>query len=165
MGVLTPLAIRIGAVPWLPRLLPQITWLDNKLQRLSRGRVGLLDLAGLPNLALTVPGRISGEPRTTPLLCVPDGPGRLVAGSSFGVSTTPAWVHNLRAAETAWIREAGRGSNVVAQELTGQDRERAWAIMCRVWPNFALYERRADRLIPVFRLAPASASDERNEDE
>jgi hypothetical protein len=33
MGLLTPLAIRIGAVPWMPRLLPQIVWTDRRLQR------------------------------------------------------------------------------------------------------------------------------------
>ncbi|WP_017545355.1 nitroreductase/quinone reductase family protein, partial [Nocardiopsis prasina] len=82
MGLFTPLAVRIGALPWLPRLLPQITWLDRRLHRLSRGRLGLLDLAGLPNTVLTVKGRKSGRPRTTPLLCVPDGPDRLGGGSS-----------------------------------------------------------------------------------
>ncbi|MBR8740618.1 nitroreductase/quinone reductase family protein [Nocardiopsis sp. MG754419] len=155
MGVLTPLAVRIGALPWMPRLLPQITWLDTRLQRLSRGRIGLLDIAGLPHLLLTVRGRVSGAPRATPLLCAPEGADRLVAGSAFGAPTTPAWVHNLRAAPTASVAEAGRSTTVVAVELSSEERERAWATLCRVWPNFALYERRTDRLIPVFRLTPA----------
>ncbi|MBQ1080570.1 nitroreductase family deazaflavin-dependent oxidoreductase [Nocardiopsis sp. B62] len=154
MGLFTPLAVRIGALPWLPRLLPQITWLDRRLHRLSRGRLGLLDLAGLPNTVLTVKGRRSGRPRTTPLLCVPDGPDRLVAGSSFGAPATPAWVHNLRAARTAEIERSGRLVTVRAEELSGAARDRAWARMSEVWPNFALYQRRTDRVIPVFRLTP-----------
>ena len=56
MGLLTPLANRIGAIPWLPRFLPQIVWVDKALHRVSGGRVTVLDLAGLPNLNLTVRG-------------------------------------------------------------------------------------------------------------
>ena len=71
MNLLTPLAVRIGAIPWMPKLLPQITATDKFIQRVSKGRVTILDIAGLPNLMLTVNGRKSGVPRTTPLLCVP----------------------------------------------------------------------------------------------
>lgn len=56
MGLLTPLAVRIGAIGWLPRLLPQITWIDTRLQTVTRGRLGLLTIAGLPNLLLMVRG-------------------------------------------------------------------------------------------------------------
>ena len=80
MGLLTPVAIRIGAIEWMPKLLPQVVWLDKNLHRLSRGRVTVLDIAGLPNLNLTVKGKKSGIERTTPLLCVPDGDTILIAG-------------------------------------------------------------------------------------
>lgn len=156
MGLLTPLAARIGALPWVPRLLPQITRLDRGLQRISRGYVGLLDLAGLPNIMLTVYGRVSGEPRSTPLLCVRDGAHLLIAGSAFGTPRTPQWARNLRAASTALVEKAGRTVEVEAEELTLHERDRAWALMCLVWPNFALYEQRTDRLIPVFRLTPVA---------
>ena len=98
MGLLTPLAVRIGSVSWMPRLLPQIVAVDKSLHRLSGGRVTLLDIAGLPNLTLTVVGRKSGVPRSTPLLCVPHDGGWLVAGSYFGGPKMPLWVGNLRAA-------------------------------------------------------------------
>lgn len=156
MGLLTPLAVRIGAISWIPRLLPQITRLDRGLQRFSRSRIGILDLAGLPNIMLTVSGRISGEPRSTPLLCVHDGAYLLIAGSSFGAPRTPEWVLNLREASTALVEKSGRKIEVEAEELTFRERDRAWSLMCLVWPNFALYERRTDRLIPVFRLTPVS---------
>lgn len=152
MGLLTPLAVRIGAIAWLPRLLPQITWIDIRLQAVSRGRLSLLTLAGLPNLLLTVRGRTSGIDRTTPLLCVPDQDGWLIAGSMFGGPSTPAWVHNLRSAPTARIRVRHRDVKVTATELSDDDRSRAWTLMLRTWPNYALYEARTSRLIPVFRL-------------
>src|SRR3954469_12835258 len=99
MGLLTPLAIKIGSIPWMPKLLPQITATDKFIQRVSNGRVTILDIAGLPNLMLTVKGRKSGVPRTTPLLCVPSESGHLSAGSSFGGEKKPVWVVNVRAAE------------------------------------------------------------------
>jgi len=154
MGLLTPLAVRIGAIAWLPRLLPQITWIDTRLQAVTRGRLSLLTIAGLPNLSLTVRGRTSGIDRTTPLLCVPDHDGWLIAGSMFGGPSTPAWVHNLRAATAGRIRFHHRDVEVIATELADDDRSLAWALMLRAWPNYALYEARTSRLIPVFRLTP-----------
>jgi deazaflavin-dependent oxidoreductase (nitroreductase family) len=154
MGLLTPVAIRMGAIPWLPKLLPQIVWLDKTLHRLSRGRVTVLDLAGLPNLYLTVTGKKSGIERTTPLLCIPDGETILIAGSYFGGPKTPLWVGNLRAADgAATIQYERQRVPVTATELAGEDRAAAWQHMLETWPNYAKYEERTDRLIPVFRLA------------
>src|SRR5690349_24699909 len=104
MGLLTPLAVRIGAIPWMPKLLPQITWIDKMLQRLTRGRLTILDIAGLPNLMLTVVGRKSGVARSTPLLCVPDGDDILIAGSYFGGPKQPVWVVNVEANPEVTVR-------------------------------------------------------------
>lgn len=155
MGLLTPLAVRIGAISWMPKLLPQIVWVDTRLQKASRGRVTVLDIAGLPNLALTVPGRKSGIPRTTPLLCVPHDGGWLIAGSYFGGPDMPLWVANLRATDRARIRVDARDVEVDWSEVEGEERDRMWQVMLRTWPNFAKYEERTSRRIPVFYLTPA----------
>lgn len=152
MGLLTPLALKIGSLEWLPKVLPQIVWVDTHLQKASRGRVSVLDIAGLPNLMLTVAGRRSGIPRETPLLCVPDGGTWLIAGSNFGGPRMPVWVTNLRAADTAHIRFGTLETDVRSEELSGEARETAWHTMLATWPNYAKYEQRTDRLIPVFRL-------------
>jgi deazaflavin-dependent oxidoreductase (nitroreductase family) len=154
MGMLTPLAIRIGALAWMPRLLPQITWLDRLLQRVTRGRWSILRIAGLPNLMLTVAGRRSGTCRSTPLLCVPYGDGELVAGSNFGGAKPPVWVVNVRAADTVTVSTGGHSRTAVARELTGEERSVAWAHMVETWPNYARYAERTDRVIPVFLLTP-----------
>ncbi|MEI5675365.1 MULTISPECIES: nitroreductase family deazaflavin-dependent oxidoreductase [unclassified Nocardioides] len=154
MGLLTPLAVRIGALPWMPRLLPQVVWTDRRLQSLTGGRYSVLDIAGLPNLVLTVMGRKSGLPRSTPLLCVPYDGRWLVAGSYFGGPEMPVWVHNLRAAGEATVRVGRTSYDVTAREVTGDERADLWQVMLRTWPNFATYEKRTDRVIPVFELAP-----------
>ena len=153
MGLFTPLAIRIGALEFMPKLLPQVVWVDTRLHKYSRGRVTVLDIAGLPNLNLTVTGRKSGVERTTPLLCVPDGDTILIAGSYFGGPKTPLWVGNLRAANGEAKVELGKERfAVTARELADPERAEAWLHMLRTWPNYAKYEQRTDRLIPVFRL-------------
>jgi deazaflavin-dependent oxidoreductase (nitroreductase family) len=154
MGLLTPLAIRIGGISWLPKYLPQIVWVDRTLQRLSRGRFTLLDIAGLPNLLLTVRGRKSGVERSTPLLCVPYGDSYLIAGSYFGGPKEPIWVANLEAAMSGRLRINGKTSPFRARRLDGDDRARAWQHMLQTWPNFAKYEQRTNRTIKVFELTP-----------
>jgi deazaflavin-dependent oxidoreductase (nitroreductase family) len=154
MNPLRAVAIRIGGSSWMPRFLPAIVWLDRRFQRLTRGRYGLPDLGGLPNLLLTVPGRKSGLPRSTPLLCVPDGDDFLVAGSNWGGPKEPIWVANLEAALSGELRFRGRTRRFTARRLVGDERSAAWRHMNRTWPNFAKYEQRSGRSIKVFRLTP-----------
>jgi deazaflavin-dependent oxidoreductase (nitroreductase family) len=151
-------AILIGSWAWVPNYLAQITAIDKFIQRRTKGAWSLLRLAGLPGVLLTVPGRKSGVPRSTPLLCTPYGDGVLIAGSNFGGPNLPVWVGNLRAADHALIRFEGADTEVVASELNGADRAEAWTRMINTWPNYRLYEERiADgRTIPVFWLRPAA---------
>ncbi len=154
MGVLTPVAVKIGAIGWMPRFLPQIVVADTFLLRVTGQRYGLLDLGGLPNITLRVPGRRSGIVRDTRLLAVPRGDAWLIAGSYFGGPDMPQWVLNVRAADTVEVDDHGRRQTMTWRELAGVDRDRAWSEMVRVWPNFDLYVARTQRQIPVFLLEP-----------
>lgn len=154
-GPLQPLAVRIGAISWMPRLLPGIVRTDKALQRATRGRVTILDVAGLPNLMLTTVGRKSGLPRSTPLLCVPDGDRILIAGSNFGGPKEPLWVKNIEATPAVTARFRAESFALVARRLEGAERASAWQTMLATWPNFARYEQRTDRQIKVFELVAA----------
>ncbi len=135
-------------------MLPLIEKCDVRLQSATKGRVSVLDIAGLPNIVLRVPGRKTGNVRSTPLLCVPQDGGWLIAGSYFGNPKLPVWVLNLRACETAEVVHRGKTRIVTWREITGTEREQAWQTLLDTWPNFAIYEQRTERLIPVFFLAP-----------
>jgi deazaflavin-dependent oxidoreductase (nitroreductase family) len=139
----------------MPNLLPQIVAVDRTLERVSGGRLTLLDLAGLPNLVLTTTGRKSGEPRRTPLLCVPTPDAVLIAGSYFGGPKEPLWVANIEAHPHVTITMDGTTRRMAAQRLEDDARAAAWERMLRVWPNFARYEARTNRRIKVFALTPA----------
>ena len=153
MGLLTPVAIQIGSISWMPKLLPQIVFVDKLIQGGTRGKLTILDVAGLPNLMLTVTGRKSGLPRSTPLLCVPYGDAILIAGSYFGGPKEPLWVKNIEANPEVTVRFKGKTSAMNARLLDGDDRAAAWQAMLKTWPNFAKYEERTDRHIKVFELA------------
>jgi deazaflavin-dependent oxidoreductase (nitroreductase family) len=158
MTMFTPLAIWIGGISWLPRFLPQITAIDKLLQRITRGRVSLVGIAGLPSMMLTVVGRKSGIPRSTPVLCVPYEDGHLVAGSNFGGPTEPVWVLNVRAAQQAGqpvgVRLGSLEQRAGVREVEGPERDVVWRHMLKTWPNYAKYAERTGRTIPVFFLAP-----------
>jgi deazaflavin-dependent oxidoreductase (nitroreductase family) len=156
MRLFTPIAIWMGSLSWLPRFLPQITAMDKFLQRVTKGKWSFLRLAGLPSLLLTVAGRKSGVLRSTPMLCVPYEGGHLVAGSNFGGPTQPVWVLNVRAAETVTVTVNGKAREAVPRELTGEERAVAWEYMQKTWPNYAKYEERTHRVIPVFLMEPAA---------
>ena len=154
MNPMTRLAVLVGRQSFMPRFLPQIVWLDRTIHRLTRERFSLLSLAGLPELFLTVRGRRSGEPRTTPLLCVPHEGGWVVAGSNWGAPKLPIWVLNLRAAGEAEVTFKGRHTAVHARQAEGEERAALWRVMNRTWPNYDHYASRTDREIPVFVLTP-----------
>jgi deazaflavin-dependent oxidoreductase (nitroreductase family) len=156
MNLLRPVAIWMGSLSWLPRFLPQITAMDKFLQRITRGRWSFLRLAGMPSMMLTVLGRKSGVARSTPMLCVPYKGGHLVAGSNFGGPTEPIWVLNVRAADRVTVTVNGRTHDAVPRELTGEERAEAWEHMLKTWPNYAKYEERTHRVIPVFWFTPTT---------
>lgn len=156
-GVLRPLAVRVGALSWMPRLLPLVVRTDKVLHAGTRGRLSVLDVAGLPNMMLTTIGRRSRLPRSNPLLCVPDGDRILIAGSYFGGPREPLWVKNIEANPHVTVRIRGRFHELTARRLTGPARDAAWATMTDVWPNFTRYEQRTSREIKVFELRDPSS--------
>jgi deazaflavin-dependent oxidoreductase (nitroreductase family) len=155
MNILTAVAIKLGGLSWLPRFLRQITAMDKFVQRITKGQWSFLRIAGLPSMMLTVIGRKSGVARSTPMLCVPYGDGQLVAGSNFGGAKAPVWVLNVRAADRVTVTVDGVTHDAVPRELTGEERAVAWAHMLETWPNYAKYEERTHRVIPVFLMVPA----------
>lgn len=153
---LTPAAIWIGRQDATRENSHLVVRIDRWLDRISRGRVPLLRLAGLPTLMLHVPGRKSGVPRSTPLLCASWRNGMVIVGSNWGGESMPAWVHNLRVAGEDAVSMSVYGARlpVDVREVSGAERAEAWEAAMRVWPNYAIYAERTSRTIPVFHLTP-----------
>lgn len=128
---------------------------DRALQRLSRGRLSLTELGGLPFLMLHTVGRRTGQPRATPLIYARMDGGYIVVGSNWGQPGQPAWALNLRAAPAAEVEIRGRRRAVSARVLDGEERAEAWKLLLEFWPAYDDYAgRAAGRELWVFLLTP-----------
>ena len=132
-------------------------WVREQVERYERtgGREAstLLD-TGLPVIIVTTRGNRSGKLRKTPLMRVEHDGEYALVGSMGGAPKHPVWVHNLRAdPEAVTIQDGPEPFDAEVREVTGDERAELWQVMLRTWPNFATYEKRTDRVIPVFELA------------
>ncbi len=145
----------IARRPSVMRAAPAVVRLERLVRRLSGGRHGVLDIAGLPSMELTVTGRKSGLPRTVSLLYVPDGPDTyLLVGSNWGRPGHPAWSANLDAAEHAEIHSGGEHFKVRVRRLAGPERDSAWQRAVAYWPGYTMEQRLAGpRLFRIYQLS------------
>lgn len=130
---------------------PLMRWADRLASwRARRARGSTL---GIRLLVLTTVGRTSGRPRSTPLAWFSDGDAWLVVASSGGDASNPGWYRNLAAhPDEATIELGGKTIPVTATELHDDDRAAAWERIKASAKQFARYERKTDRQIPVVRL-------------
>jgi deazaflavin-dependent oxidoreductase (nitroreductase family) len=110
----------------------------------------------IKQVLLTVPGRKSGEVRTTPLLYFTQDDDVILIASSFGRDKHPAWYLNLRAAGEAELTSKGRSGRYRAVEVDDDaERERLLALGAQMFSAYGGYVKRTSRRIPVMRLTPA----------
>lgn len=130
--------------------------LDHPMLRLTGGRHSLSSLlAGLPVVTVTTIGAKSGQPRSLPLVALPDGDNVILIASNFGQKHHPAWYYNLRAHPEAQLTYNGQTVTYLARETDGEDRERCWQRAVDLYSGYSLYKQRArHRKIPVMLLTP-----------
>jgi deazaflavin-dependent oxidoreductase (nitroreductase family) len=104
-------------------------------------------------LLLNAKGRVSGEPRTMPLIHRTDGDRWVLVASKGGAPANPSWYENLRANPDVTIQVKGEEIPVRASTAEGQERDRLWSLMTEVWPAYDKYQARTDREIPVVVLS------------
>ncbi|MEA2331226.1 MAG: hypothetical protein QOH58_1364 [Thermoleophilaceae bacterium] len=157
---------------WLRRMVrlsgavPPISWLyartlhhaDRAVYRLTGGRATFVSwVTGLPIVMLTTTGAKSGRRITLPLVGLPEDDRMVIIASNYGQHSNPSWYYNLRANPRATIEFDGITRDVVARELTGDERERQYARGIEIYPGWTQYRTRAShRQIPVMELAPAA---------
>jgi deazaflavin-dependent oxidoreductase (nitroreductase family) len=154
LNPLPRVARALGRHAWLMRLAPVILSLDRLLHRVSRGRLTLVGLAGLPSLRLLTTGRKTGLTRSSNLLYTPYGDRYVLVGSGWGRPQHPAWTVNLMANPDATIVVRGRAVPVTAHRVTGPELDGIWALAVDGWPGYEVERRMADRDFRVFVLTP-----------
>jgi deazaflavin-dependent oxidoreductase (nitroreductase family) len=107
---------------------------------------------GVPTLVLTTTGRKSGQQRRSAMIYGQHGDAFVVIASQGGAPVHPNWYLNLEAEPSVELQVGAEHFAARARTAEGEERERLWALMASIWPNFNVYQTRTDRRIPVVVL-------------
>ena len=123
------------------------------LQWVTRNRFGW-NMAGMPVIELTTIGRKSGEHRSTMLTSpVKDGDSYVVVASKGGSDSHPAWFLNLRDNPSVEVVIENRPRESRAARIaTETERARLWPIITSRFANYAGYQEKTEREIPLVLL-------------
>jgi deazaflavin-dependent oxidoreductase (nitroreductase family) len=131
----------------------------------SRGQVDFYEgsggtegntLRGMPVVILTTLGAKSGKLRKVPLMRVEHDGSYAVVASLGGAPKNPIWYYNLVANSLVELQDGPVKQDMTARELAGDEKAAWWERAVAAYPDYASYQRRTDRAIPVFVLEPIS---------
>jgi F420H(2)-dependent quinone reductase len=132
-------------------------WVRDQVELIeSSGGTEGTTLRGMPVILLTTLGKNTGKLRKTPLMRVEED-GHYAAVASLGGSPKhPVWYFNVLAHPQVELQDGPVKSDMVAREVFGEEKARWWEIAVKAFPNYADYQAKTDRQIPVFVLDPVS---------
>ena len=110
------------------------------------------DLRGRPIIVLTTLGAKTGMLRKTALMRVEHDGRYCVVASKGGAPENPVWHHNLRAHPLCELQDRAEKHDYRARLVEGDERELWWQRACEVWPDYANYQQKTERLIPLWVL-------------
>ena len=129
-------------------------WTRNMIDdlRANGGTPSSGPLVGRPLAIMTSKGAKTGQDRIAIVTYHRDGDEFVIAATKGGAEENPAWYHNLVAHPEATFEAANDTFQVIAREATGDERQRLYDEHARLYPEFAAYPSKANRVIPVFVL-------------
>lgn len=114
-------------------------------------------LRGMPVIILTMRGATSGKLRKIPLMRVEHEGAYAAVASLGGAPSNPAWYRNLVADPRVELQDGPTRRDMVAREVTGEEKARWWERAVTAFPDYAHYQAKTDRVIPLFVVEPAPA--------
>ncbi|GAA2696702.1 MULTISPECIES: nitroreductase family deazaflavin-dependent oxidoreductase [Actinosynnema] len=111
-------------------------------------------LRGMPVIVLTTLGAKSGKIRKSPLMRVEHEGRYAIVASLGGAPKHPVWYHNVVAHPHVELQDGPVRKEYVAREVTGDEKARWWERAVAAFPDYADYQRKTEREIPVFVLDP-----------
>lgn len=124
-----------------------------ELYMASGGKEGT-ELKGRPVILLTTIGAKTGKIRKTPLMRVEHEGEYAVVASLGGAPKHPVWYHNIKANPRVELQDGAQTGDYEAREVFGDEKALWWERAVQTWPDYAEYQKKTDRAIPVFVLTP-----------
>ncbi len=116
------------------------------------------DMKGRPVIVLTSLGAKSGKIRKTPLMRVEHDGTYAVVASLGGAPEHPVWYHNLKAHPQVELQDRATKRDYTAREVAGDEKTVWWDRAVEAWPDYANYQTKTTRQIPVFVLEPTATA-------
>lgn len=133
-------------------------WVREQVEQFERsGGAEANTMQDVPIIVLTSRGAKSGLLRKTPLMRVEHEGRYAVVASKGGAPEHPVWYYNLVADPHVELQDGPDRRDYVARELEGDERAQWWDRAVQVWPDYADYQTKTDRVIPVFVLEPTAS--------
>jgi deazaflavin-dependent oxidoreductase (nitroreductase family) len=123
----------------------------------SSGGIEGTEMNGRPVIILTSVGAKTGKIRKTPLMRVEHDGDYAVVASLGGAPRHPVWYYNLTANPQVELQDGPVKMDYQAREVFGDERAAWWERAVATWPDYAEYQKKTTRTIPVFVLTPANA--------
>ncbi|OAA28139.1 deazaflavin-dependent oxidoreductase, nitroreductase family [Frankia sp. EI5c] len=109
---------------------------------------------GAPVVILSTVGAKSGKIRKTPLMRVEHEGRYAVVASLGGAPSHPVWFHNIVAHPRVELQDGPVRQEMVSREVSGEEKAFWWERAVAAWPDYAEYQKKTNREIPVFVLEP-----------
>jgi deazaflavin-dependent oxidoreductase (nitroreductase family) len=115
-----------------------------------------MTMNGMAVILMTTRGAKTGKLRKAPVMKI-EHDGRYAAVASLGgAPKNPVWYHNLKANPRLQVQDGTEKQDMVAREVSGDEKAQWWDRAVAAFPDYADYQRKTDRDIPVFVLEPVS---------
>ncbi|MEV4343264.1 nitroreductase family deazaflavin-dependent oxidoreductase [Actinoplanes sp. NPDC049596] len=111
--------------------------------------------AGGPIIIMTSVGARSGRLRKSPLMRVEHNGDYAVVASLGGAPQNPSWYFNLKANPHVELQDGAAKHDYVAREVDGAEYQLWWDRALLVWPDYADYQTKTERKMPIFVLERA----------
>jgi deazaflavin-dependent oxidoreductase (nitroreductase family) len=142
-----PLTGEYEASPW--------DWVRKDADRIiESGSTAGSEMKGKPIILLTTVGAKTGKVRKTPLMRVEHGGEYAVVASLGGAPKNPVWYYNIKAHPRVELQDGDVTKEYEAREITEDEKSVWWERAVEAWPDYAEYQTKTDREIPVFVLTP-----------
>jgi deazaflavin-dependent oxidoreductase (nitroreductase family) len=127
---------------------------ENAELYMSSGGADGTELKGKPVVLLSTIGAKTGKLRKTPLMRVEHNGEYAVVASLGGAPKNPVWYHNIKKNPRVELQDGTATGDYEAREIFGDEKALWWQRALETWPDYADYQRKTEREIPVFVLTP-----------